>query len=54
LERGGIDRDVIDDSFFIAVWLVRVVLLFNKKFIKYGLILSLFPVVFFILSIFFN
>jgi len=39
LERGGIDRDVFDESFFIGIWIVGVALLFNKRLTKLGLIL---------------
>ncbi len=39
LERGGIDRDVFDKSFFIGIWIVVVALLFNKRLTKLGLIL---------------
>lgn len=53
LERGGIDREVIDDSLFIGIWFVGVVLLFNKRFTKLGLILMLASLVFIVPVFFF-
>ena len=48
LESGRINRDVVDESFFIALWILGVLLLFYKKTSKLGFILTLAPVLFMI------
>ena len=50
-ENGQINRSIIDDSFFIVIWLLGVILVFTKRFIKYGFVLTLVPVLF-ILTLF--
>ncbi len=49
LERGSMQRDVIDDALFIALWIIGVLFLFNKKLMKFGFILTLLPLIFAIL-----
>lgn len=51
LERGKIDRIVIDETFFIFAWLVGIALLFNKKLSKYGYIIMALPIVYFLLTV---
>lgn len=49
LEQGGLERKLYDDAFFIALWIIGVFLLFNKKLAKYGFLLTIMPFIFAIL-----
>lgn len=57
LERGGLERAVWGETFFLMIWLLGASLLFSKRFNIYGMIFTLAPLVFtapvfiFILSI---
>lgn len=46
LERGGIERGVYDEVFFVALWMMGVVFLFIKKLTKVGFILTIMPLLF--------
>ena len=44
--EGGFDRGVYDDAFFVALWIIGVVLLFIKKLTKIGFVLTVMPLLF--------
>lgn len=46
LERGAIQREVYDDAFFVALWVIGVVFLFIKRLKMYGYLLTIMPLIF--------
>jgi hypothetical protein len=46
LESGGIESAVIDDAFFVVLWIIGVIFLFIKKLRTIGFVLTIMPLLF--------
>lgn len=47
--EGRMDQEVVDDGVVVFVWLVGAVIIFNKKVMSIGFILTTVPFIFFLL-----